>query len=248
MSVSYTRLAQVYDRFMADAPYEEWVRFAESEWMQFQLTPKKVMDLACGTGSISVLLAKRGYQVTGIDLSEEMLTIAEEKGRGEGVRLQLYQQDMVELRSPEPMDSIICFCDSLNYITDPQAVFQTFEGVYRSLKPGGVFLFDVHSLYKIKDLFADQSFHWIEDDLVYVWDCQAEEENLVTHFLTFFAREGELYRRFEETHLQRGYSEQQLRTWLEEVGFANIHCHADLTNMPPVPTSERLFFSCQRPM
>lgn len=248
MSVSYNQLARFYDRLMVDAPYEDWIRFAEAEWAYYQLKPERVMDLACGTGNISILMDKKGYQVTSLDLSADMLAIAEEKARNVGASIRLYCQDMTEFESPELMDSIVCFCDSLNYLTETAAVTRTFECVYRALRPGGVFLFDVHSLFKIRESFGNESFHWIEEDLVYVWDCQLDEHDVVEHFLTFFIRkEGALYERFEEAHVQRGYSERQLRDWLTDAGFVNIRCHADFQPSPPTQSSERLFFSCQKP-
>ena len=247
MSTSYVQLAQVYDRFMADAPYDLWIQYAKSEWDYYQLTPEKVLDLACGTGNISIRLAKEGYQVTGIDLSDDMLAMTQDKAQQAGLRLSLYQQDMREFISPEPMDSIVCFCDSLNYVTESEGIVQTFEQVYQALKAGGVFLFDVHSLYKIKEVFADQSFNWTGEDLAYLWDCQSEEDDQVSHYLTFFIKEGPLYRRFDESHLQRGYGTEQIKNWLEKIGFVNIKIQADFMNSSPHEKSERLFFSCQKP-
>lgn len=247
LSTSYIQLAQVYDRLMADTPYDLWIQYAEAEWDYFQLAPKKVMDLACGTGNISILLAKRGYHVIGIDLSEEMLAITQDKAQQEGLSLNLYHQDMRELVSSELMDSIVCFCDSLNYVTDPRGIYQTFEQVYRYLRPGGVFLFDVHSVYKIREVFGDRSFNWTEEDIAYLWDCEYEGEDQVSHFLTFFIKEGELYRKFEEVHVQRGYSMSQLMSWLEKVGFIDIRCSGDFHHSSPSATSERLFFSCKKP-
>jgi len=247
LSTSYVQLAQVYDRFMADAPYDLWIQYAKSEWDYYQLTPEKVLDLACGTGNISIRLAKEGYQVTGIDLSDDMLAMTQDKAQQAGLRLSLYQQDMREFISPEPMDSIVCFCDSLNYVTESEGIVQTFEQVYQALKAGGVFLFDVHSLYKIKEVFADQSFNWTGEDLAYLWDCQSEEDDQVSHYLTFFIKEGPLYRRFDESHLQRGYGTEQIKNWLEKIGFVNIKIQADFMNSSPHEKSERLFFSCQKP-
>lgn len=248
LSTSYIQLAQVYDRFMSDAPYELWIQYAKEQWSHYQLTPKKVLDLACGTGNISINLAKEGYQVTGIDLSDDMLAVTQDKAQQAGLRLNLFQQDMREFISPEEMDSIVCFCDSLNYITEPDGIVQTFERVYHALKAGGVFLFDVHSLYKIKEVFADQSFNWVEEDLAYMWNCQSEEEEQVSHFLTFFIKEGKTYRRFDESHLQRGYTVEQITSWLDKIGFVNIKIQADFEQSLPKETSERIFFSCQKPI
>lgn len=245
-STSYTHLALVYDRLMEDAPYQEWVRFAQMEWERYGHQPQQIIDLACGTGTMSILLAQAGYQVAGIDLSEEMLCVTQEKAQEKGLKLNLYQQDMREFVSPEPVDSIVCFCDSLNYITSAAGVKQTFDQVYQALKPGGVFLFDVHSLYKIREVFGDHTFTLTEDGISYIWECECDGEDSVMHDLTIFVQEGPLYRRFDEVHVQRGYALEDLLHWLENSGFKEIHSYADFEWMPPDETSERWFFSCKK--
>lgn len=245
-STSYTHLAQVYDRLMEEAPYDEWVQFAKTEWERYGHQPAKIIDLACGTGNISILLAEAGFHVTGIDLSEEMLCISQEKAQEKGLKLDLYQQDMREFISPEPVDSIVCFCDSLNYITSSAGVRQTFDQVYRALKPGGVFLFDVHSLYKIREVFGDHTFTLAEDEISYIWECECDGEDSVVHDLTIFVQEGHLYRRYDELHVQRGYAMEDILEWLKQSGFQEIHHYADFELEPPAETSERWFFSCKK--
>lgn len=245
-STSYTHLALVYDRLMADAPYDEWIKFAQEEWNRCGLQPQKVIDLACGTGTISILLAEAGYQVAGIDLSEEMLCVTQEKAQEKGLKLELYQQDMREFISPALVDSVICFCDSLNYITSSAGVKQTFDRVYHALKPGGVFLFDVHSLYKVREVFGDHTFTLTEDEISYIWECEFDGEDSVIHDLTIFVQEGQLYRRFDEFHVQRAYLMEDIVQWLRQSGFQEIQCYADFELQPPDETSERWFFSCRR--
>ncbi len=245
-STSYTHLAQVYDRLMADAPYDQWIHFAQTEWERCGLQPQKVIDLACGTGTICILLTQAGYEVTGMDLSDEMLCVTQDKAQEKGLKLELYQQDMREFTSPVPVDSIVCFCDSLNYITSSAGIRQTFDQVYRALRPGGVFLFDVHSLYKIREVFGDHTFTLTEDEISYIWECECDGEDSVIHDLTIFVQEGHFYRRFDELHVQRGYALEDLSKWLKQSGFQDIHCYADFELLPPGKTSERWFFSCTK--
>lgn len=245
---SYTHLAQVYDVLMQDSPYDRWLQWVGDFWREHG-QPASVLDLGCGTGSIAIPLAKAGYQITGVDLSSEMLAIAYQKAQQAQVTLRLLEQDMRELQAPQA-DSIISLCDSLSYLTEEEDVQKTFQQVFTHLKPGGYFLFDVHSPYKITHLFGDQTFTLQEDNVAYIWNCFCDEERLeVEHQLTFFIREPNgLYQRVEEAHLQRAYQPIQMVGWLREAGFTEIKLTADFENLPPVRESERLFFSAKRPV
>ncbi|MEW9667321.1 class I SAM-dependent methyltransferase [Ammoniphilus sp. 3BR4] len=244
--ISYQHLAQVYDRLMTEAPYDQWIDYAQRIWAGRQQKPVKVADLACGTGSISIPLAGLGYEVTGIDLSEEMLAVTYDKAREKSLSIQLLHQDMRDLALPYEVDAIVSFCDSLNYLTEPGDILQTFRRVHQALKPGGVFLFDVHSIYKINHVFADQTFTLVEDDICYIWDCSLVGEEKVTHDLTIFVKEGQLYKRFEEMHVQQGYSHEAIVGWLEEAGFRLIDCSADFTEEAPTDESERIFYAAEK--
>lgn len=239
---SYQHLAQVYDVLMAEAPYEQWITFAEKMWDRGGDKPRKILDLGCGTGAIAIPLAQRGYRVTGVDLSEEMLAITYDKAKEKGLQIELLHQDMREVEVAAEMDAVVSFCDSINYLTEGDDVCQTFLRVSQALKPGGLFLFDVHSLYKIYQVFGNSTFTFTEEDVAYIWHCELEEDGKVYHDLTIFAREGQLYRRFEEVHAQRAYSHEQLLNWLREAGFELLQCSADFTDQSPTETSERIFY------
>lgn len=239
---SYQHLAQVYDLLMTEAPYEQWVSFAQNIWQREGVNPHKILDLGCGTGAIAIPFAQLGYRVTGVDLSEEMLAITYDKAKESGVSIELLHQDMRKLEVATQMDAVVSFCDSLNYLTEGDDVYQAFLRVHEALKPGGLFLFDVHSLYKINQVFGDSTFTLTEEDVAYIWQCELEGENRVYHDLTIFAREGNLYRRFEEVHVQRGYSHQQLLDWLDDAGFRLVHCSGDFTDQAPTETTERIFY------
>lgn len=241
-STSYYGMAYVYDKLMQDAPYQNWIKSAQRTWSRLGHHPSRIADIACGTGSVALLFAKEGYPVTGVDLSEEMLAVSYDKAKKSGLEISLFHQDMREFVLPYTVDTVTCFCDSLNYLLQPEDVQKTFHQVYNSLESGGVFLFDVHSLHKIRDIFADQTFTFVEDDISYIWDCFAEPGDQVVHELTIFVQEGDLYRRIEETHFQRGYSTKDLSSWLTKAGFTDITISADFTENAPSATSERIFF------
>ncbi len=243
---SYQHLAQVYDLLMTEAPYEQWISFAESMWDRFGAKPRTILDLGCGTGAIAIPLAQLGYRVIGVDLSEEMLAITYDKAKEKGVQVELLHQDMRELEVAAEVDAVVSFCDSINYLTEGADVYRTFLQVYGALKSGGLFLFDVHSLYKINEVFADSTFTLTEEDVSYIWNCELEGEAKVYHDLTIFAKEGHLYRRFEEVHVQRGYSHEQLAEWLHQAGFELLHCSADFTTQEPTDASERIFYVARK--
>ncbi|WP_226656791.1 class I SAM-dependent DNA methyltransferase [Pseudalkalibacillus hwajinpoensis] len=236
---SYERFSYVYDRLMEEAPYGEWVDLVQKE-----AATGKVLDLGSGTGECSIQLAKVGFEVTAVDLSEHMLSVAQDKAIQAKLPIKFLQQDMRELDTGEMYDVATIFCDSLNYVTDLEGVQNTLAKVYQHLKPGGVLLFDVHSLYKIQSLFVGNTFSSSEDDISYIWNSFAgEEEGAVEHELSFFVENEEgLYERFDEVHYQRTFSIEEYKKWLSEAGFDTISVTADFTSHPPNPTSERLFF------
>ena len=245
--MAYTHMAAVYDRLMADTPYDQWLDWVERCFSQGD-RPVTVLDLGCGTGSISIPLAKRGYRVTGVDMSAEMLAVAYDKMRKEQVNVSWVEQDMRELEVPQA-DAVISLCDSLSYLTEEEDVQQTFQRVFAHLTPGGSFLFDVHSPYKILQVYGENTFTWQDDEVSYIWQCFCEPLRLeVEHQLTFFLRQPNgLYLRVEEQHWQRAYQPVQIVRWLTAAGFSDIQVTADFTELPPQANSERLFFRAYRP-
>ncbi|GED72406.1 methyltransferase [Brevibacillus reuszeri] len=245
--MAYAHMAAVYDRLMADTPYDQWLDWVERMWAKGE-KPQHVIDLGCGTGTIAIPLAKRGYRVTGVDLSAEMLAIAYDKMRQAQADVSWVEQDMRELELPVA-DAVISLCDSLSYLTEEADVQETFQRVFAHLAPGGSFLFDVHSPYKMLHIFGDETFTHVEDEVSYIWQCFCDPLRLeVEHQLTFFLLQPNgLYERMEEEHWQRAYQPIQLMRWLTEAGFTDIVITADYTDLPPQESSERLFFSARKP-
>ncbi|WP_339063798.1 class I SAM-dependent methyltransferase [Tepidibacillus marianensis] len=182
----YNQFATIYDQLMQDAPYDEWVRLTEEIISKFQIDPKQVVDLGCGTGSIAIPLHKKGYQMLGVDLSEEMLAMAYDKMMEQQTHFPLIQQDMCELELPSKVDFIFSYCDSLNYLDSAHDLEITFQKVHDQLQEKGYFVFDLHSPYKITHIFNGQTFAWNEEDVSVIWETEVDVERLIVeHDLTF---------------------------------------------------------------
>ncbi|MBD8134990.1 methyltransferase domain-containing protein [Peribacillus frigoritolerans] len=243
--MTYERFAYVYDELMKDAPYEKWLMILTAKLEQYGIDGRKVLDLACGTGEMTVELAQHGFEVTGVDLSDEMLLVANEKAVKLGLSIPLFQQNMAELEGLGQFDCVTIFCDSLNYLRDEEDIVKTFSRVHEHLKDGGLFMFDIHSLYKMEEIFSDHTFAVNGEEVSYIWDCfPGEEPYSVEHDLSFFVRDDEsgLYDRFDELHYQRTYPVEQYKKWLEQAGFTVSEILADLEEAPLVTETERILF------
>ncbi|MGF3103788.1 class I SAM-dependent DNA methyltransferase [Rossellomorea sp. DUT-2] len=247
--MSYERFAYVYDYLMQDVPYDGWLEFVNKQAKAYSIQGESVLDIACGTGELSLRLVRDGYDVTGVDLSQDMLMVAQEKALEMNVKLNLFQQDMSKLDSLGEYDLITIFCDSLNYLEDEKDVENTFKSVYAHLKQDGLFLFDVHSIYKMTQTFINQTFTLTDEHVSYIWDCfPGEVPNSVEHELTFFVKDEETnqYERVEELHKQRTYPILTLTEWLKDAGFEVLNVSADFTEEAPTDHSERIFFTCKK--
>jgi len=243
----YKQFAYLYDELMKDAPYDEWVRFVKDMAAKYYNHHERLrfLDLACGTGELSIRFAEAGFDVTGVDLSEDMLAVAQAKAAEKGVQIPFYQQNMAELEGLEHFDVIGIFCDSLNYLESEKEVVATFVHVFQSLKPDGLFLFDVHSLYKITNIFSEQTFAQNDEEIAYIWNSfPGEYPNSVEHELSFFVfdEQSQKYDRFDELHFQRTFSIDQYSQWLTEAGFTILEISADFGSGTPEEQSERIFF------
>ena len=245
--MAYETLAGAYDRLTLDIPYEEILAFYEKLMALYGCRPETVLDLACGTGSLSVLLAEKGYQVLGADQSVEMLTEAYEKAmRAENNRPYFVRQKMQTLRLPYPVDCAVCCLDSLNYLTKPEDCRKTLSRVYDSLNPGGLFIFDINSEAKLRGL--DGQIFLDEDDEVYcVWRAEFDSASRIcTYGMDIFLREGKLWQRAGEVHREYAYTEAELRSWLAEAGFTDIRVFGDRRLDAPQENEQRLFFAAKK--
>ncbi|MGE6629231.1 class I SAM-dependent DNA methyltransferase [Bacillus sp. NPDC077027] len=241
----YQGFASVYDELMAHAPYDEWV-----QWIDQHIQPHAdILDVGCGTGEISLRLAKKGHNVTGVDVSEEMLSFAQQKAQAHHQHLQFLQQDMRELTGFEQtfQAAVIC-CDSLNYLKNENEVEKTFKNMFQLLEEDGILLFDVHSPYKMEKVFPGATYADQDEDISYIWQSyQGDEPYSVIHDLSIFVRSGEVYERYDETHEQRTYPLELLTKLLTSVGFDLLKVTADFSDDPPREHTERFFISAKKP-
>lgn len=242
---SYEALAASYDRLTDDVSYQAVLDYLESLLKKLGKKPESVLDLACGTGSLSVLLAQQGYRVLGADLSEDMLAVAYEKSmemEGEN-RPYFIHQSMQKLRLPYEVDCVVCCLDSLNYLTEPEDCRKAIRRVYDALAPGGVFLFDVNTPLKLRSMDG-QVFLDEDDDVYCVWRASwSEEERICAYGMDIFQRVGKLWHRSAEEHLEYAYDPEQLRGYLEEAGFTGIEIYGDRSMLPPEEGEQRIYFA-----
>lgn len=242
MSNSYNRFSEVYDQLMTDIPYDSYV-----EWVMTHAPAdsfKRLLDIGCGTGTLSMMFAQSGYAVSGVDLSEDMLIIAQERASQMGMHIPFFAMSMDELEGFDELDVAVIPIDSINYVTDEEAVKRTLEKVYEALRPGGQLFFDVHSLFKMDEIFLEGPFTYDEDGVNYIWHTEeGDYSHSMYHHMTFFVEtESGLYERFDEEHFQRTFAVAQYVTWLRDIGFTTVEVSADFEDEAPHAESERIFF------
>ena len=237
----YEDFALVYDRFMDETPYEEWCQFVVGRLKQDQITDGILLDLGCGTGSMTELLAKQGYDMIGVDLSDSMLDIAIEKRAQSGHNI-LYLQQEFELYGT--VRAVICLCDSLNYLLEEDDLLTTFKLVNNYLDPNGLFIFDFNTVYKYETVIGDSTIAENREDCSFIWENYYDEETRINEYdLTLFIPEaGELYRRYAETHYQRNYKVEQIVDFLQQAGLVCEGMYDDYTDAGVKADSERITF------
>lgn len=250
---AYTDFAEVYDELMDDTPYEEWCGFlvgllqkygaaadnvgAVSKQTAENLRQERntILDLGCGTGTLTELLARRGYDMIGVDNAQEMLQIAIEKRERSGLDILYLLQDMRELELYGTVGAVVSVCDSLNYLLTEKDIVQTFERVNNYLYPQGLFIFDFNTVYKYAVVIGDATIAENREDCSFIWENYYHEEQEINEYdLTVFVAEGALFRRFQEVHYQRGYRLEQMRDFLRQAGLSFVasmdaDTHEDVT-------------------
>jgi len=237
----YDRFAFIYDSLMSDIPYDKY-----AEWVQATApvsTGKRLVDIGCGTGVLSVKFAKAGYDVIGIDLSEAMLTIAQNRSLEEGTDISFVCQSMTEIDGIDDVDVAVIAIDSVNYLETLEEVKQTFECIYKALSPGGQLFLDVHSLYKMDVIYPNGPFTYEDEQVAYIWHTEiGDEEHSIYHDMTFFVRdESGYYERFEESHYQRTYPLELYMDLLKQLGFSSVQASTTVFDEQDEKEIERYF-------
>ena len=243
---AYHNLAQSYDRLTNDVDYAGVVDFYWQILSQEGLQPRTAVDLACGTGSVAMLLAEKGLTVTAVDMSEEMLCVAAEKTQNMENPPRYICQQLQALQLPRGVDLAVCALDSLDYITEPADCAEAIRRIYRVLNPGGCFIFDVNTPEKLRamdgQVFLDE-----DEDVYCVWRGEFDEEtNICSYGMDLFQRQGKLWQRSFEEHREYAYSAEQLTGYLKAAGFTSIRVYGDRKFDSPEQGEQRIFIKARK--
>ncbi len=268
MANAYSDFARVYDELMDNAPYGEWCENIDALIREYGISrplggmrPESgaapsgtqedllasernlVLDLGCGTGTLTELLSQKGYDMIGVDNSSEMLEIAMEKREESGSGILYLLQDMRELELYGTVGTVISVCDSLNYLLEEKELLQVFQLVDNYLYPGGLFLFDFNTVYKYSQVIGDATIAENREDCSFIWENYYHHEEQVNEYdLTVFVREeGDHFRRFTENHFQRGYTPQAMRRLVEQAGMRVVRLLDADTLGEVTHSSERVY-------
>ena len=243
---AYKALASSYDRLTNDVDYKAVVDFYWEILRREKLTPRTAVDLACGTGSVTELLCRKGLKTIGVDLSEDMLTQAQQKTAGLDNAPMFICQPLQHLHLHRAVDLAVCALDSLDYITEPEDCRQAIFRVYKALNPGGIFIFDVNTPEKLRamdgQVFLDE-----DDDVYCVWRGEFDgETNICSYGMDLFQRHGKLWSRSFEEHREYAYSADQLTGWLREAGFTSIAVYGDRRLEDPKAGEQRIYIKARK--
>ncbi len=243
---AYRALADSYDRLTNDVQYKAVVAFYKQILQREGLTPRTAVDLACGTGSVAALLAEEGLQVIGVDMSEQMLCAAQQKTQDMENPPFFVCQRLEKLFFPKGVDLAVCALDSINYIIEPDKCCEAIKRIYRALNPGGCFIFDVNTPYKLRAM--DDQIFLDEDENVYcVWRGEFDEKtNVLSYAMDLFQRQGRVWHRSFELHEEYAYTAQQLTQYLRQAGFTGIEFFADRRLEMPAQDELRIYIKARK--
>jgi len=245
----YVRFAEIYDSVMRPVGYEMWVEYIQELCGRYGHAPRRILDLACGTGNTSLPFARRGYVVTGVDRSPEMLAVARQKALAAGLPVDFVEGDMRSFRAAEPVDLAVCLFDSINYLLEVSDVAAAARAVREALVPGGLFIFDANTPYRLAQV-EDEVLVFEEDDYCLVWRNSYDPRREVWRAdLTGFLRDDreDHYVRFRETHEERGYGPAELRLACEQGGLEVLGMYTAFGFEPVASDSTRVYVVARRP-
>lgn len=243
---SYESFARVYDLFMDNIPYQEWCGYLTGLLKECGVTEGLVLELGCGTGNVTRLLAGEGYDMIGVDNAPDMLEIAMEKKEADQQDILYLLQDMREFELYGTVKAVVSICDSMNYIIEEEDLLQVFRLVNNYLDPKGIFIFDMNTEYKYREILGENTIAENREDASFIWDNFYDEEGQINEYdLALFIPEeiqGEtLYRKYEEVHYQRAYSLETVKNLLEQAGMEFVTAYDAFTHDAPQEYSERVY-------
>ncbi len=241
---SYGEFARVYDLFQDNIDYQSWSQYLIDCLKEYGILDGLVLDLGCGTGTVTELLADAGYDMIGVDNSEEMLSEAMEKREESGHQILYLLQEMEEFELYGTVRAVVSVCDSLNYLTEEEALLTTFRLVNNYLDPGGLFVFDMNTVYKYETMIGDQTIAENREEGSFIWENEYDSETGINIYaLTLFLpREDGLYEKTEEVHYQKAYPEKKVRELLEKAGMEVLCVYDAYTKDAPKEDSGRLTY------
>ena len=244
----YEALASFYDGLNPDVDYPKWCEFIQKIIEKFgNIETKLVLDLACGTGSMSVLLSKAGYEVIGVDLSAEMLMEAQQKAFEEGENILFLNQDMCEIDLYGTVDACVCCLDSINYLTEDGQLKKCFSLVNNFMNDGGLFIFDVNTPHKFRNTYGNNAYILENEGVLCAWQNTFNEEDGICDFdLSFFVeKKNGTYERFDESQSERMYTDEALRSTLKECSFEVLGVYSDYDFTEQTEIDERWYYVCR---
>ena len=240
----YGSFACVYDKFMDNVPYKEWGKYLKSLLEEQGISDGLVLELGCGTGSLTEILADAGYDMIGVDLSADMLDIAMEKREQSGNNILYLLQDMREFELYGTVRAVVSICDCMNYILEEEDLLEVFCLANNYLDPGGIFVFDMNTPYKYREVIGNTTIAENREEGSFIWEnCFDEESQVNEYALTLFIKEeDDLYRKHEEFHYQKAYEPERVKELLEEAGLKVEAIYDAFTREPVREDSERIYF------
>ena len=245
----YTDFASIYDELMSDVNYRDWASFYRSMMAAAGIHEGKVCECACGTGNITIPLQKLGFHMTGVDLSQDMLWIAAQKARKEGIGIPFVRQDMRELHLHRPMDAVLATCDGVNYLLTDEDVLAFFQSAFRALRPGGGLFFDVSTPFKLSTTLGNQLLWEDSEHITYLWqNTYSARTGVISMHLCFFVKQEDgTYRRLDEDQKQKAHSVETLTALLHQAGFTQITVYGNGRLDAPARDEQRWHFAALRP-
>ncbi len=242
--------AGVYDAFMDDVDYGKWGAYIQELLTCHGIAPgAKVADAACGTGNMTMELARRGYAAMGLDISGPMLATAAEKALKEGMAIPYIQQNICELETGKPVSAVVCACDGVNYLKGVKDPLYFFTSAFICLESGGVLTFDISSPYKLEKVIGNEFFARENENAAYIWQNHFNDKSrILTMDITFFIKKkGNLFERYIEHHTQRAHTDKEIKDALKQAGFKNIKSYECCTHSHPKDNTQRIQYIAVKP-